>query len=876
MKKHLQRAFALLLWFACGTNVSFAQPWAALMEKGDKTSFESAKTQFEDYWTGRTPEKGKGFKPFLRWQYFWQDRTMPDGSLAKAGTNEEEYKKYKRTHNLLEEPTVTSSLLTPIGTWTNLGPNSSTGGYAGIGRINCIAFDPTNASVIYVGSAGGGVWKTTNGGTSWTPLTDLAANTGTSSILVDPASPNTIYLATGDGDARDSPSLGVLKSTDGGATWATTGLNWLSSDLRYIRKLVKNPAGRIIAATSIGIWYTDDAGTTWTQSPTATGSFYDAEFQPGSTGTFYATAVSGTTAQIFRSTDNGTTWALIHSLASSNRCAIAVSAANANFVAAVYSKSSDSGFNGFYSSINGGTTWTVKATTPNLLGWNATGNDAGGQGWYDLALAVDPTNANTIYLGGVNTWKSTNGGTNWTINTMWTTSGAVPVVHADKHALEFQNNTTLFQGNDGGIYKSTNGGTSWADLSNGMAISQLYRLGGAQTSAVVIGGLQDNGTKLRSATGTWSDKIGGDGMDCAINPSNANYMYGELYYGDIYRSSNAGVTWSSIKPSRAVAGTETGGWVTPFALAPSTPATLYLGYKNLYKSTNNGTKWTKLNTGQTSNIRFVAVAPTSANTVYFSVDADLATGNRLFKTTTGAAPFTTLTNPTNVGRIAWITIDNTNANNIWVTVTGYNAGLKVFKSTNGGTSWTNISGTLPNMPANCITYSNGSNGGLYLGMDVGVYYRDNTMSDWILFNAGLPNVEISDLEIQYSLGKVRAATFGRGVWESDLYGTTPFVAPEIASKFNDQQLKNTNFNVFPNPAQEVVNIEFYATEDGPTHLYLLDLMGRVQTKDQVVEVVKGLNKVSMAINDLPNGIYYITNGKGKSVRFVKTSSTIQN
>ncbi len=252
----------------------------------------------------------------------------------------------------------------------------------------------------------------------------------------------------------------------------------------------------------------------------------------------------------------------------------------------------------------------------------------------------------------------------------------------------------------------------------------------------------------------------------------------------------------------------------------------------------------------------------------------MSSGNRLYKTTNGFTSTTTLTNPTNVGRIAWITVDNTNANNIWVAITGYNAGQKVFKSTNGGTSWTNVTGTLPNIPANSVvTYSNGSNGGVYLGMDVGVYYRDNTMSDWVLFNAQLPNVEIADLEIQYSLGKVRAATYGRGVWESDLYGTTPFVAPELAGKLSDKELQKTNFKVYPNPAQDVLNVEFYAAEGGPSRLYILDLMGRVQTKEQVVEMVQGFNKVNLQINDLPNGIYYLSNGKGKSVRFVKTASS---
>jgi Sortilin, neurotensin receptor 3,/Secretion system C-terminal sorting domain len=848
--------FALLL----GANGLFAQPWADLMTKGDKESFQLAKDQFKEFWKDKNPEKGKGFKAFLRWEYYWEQRLMPDGSLPKAGTTESNFQAYQA---------ALPPALTPSGTWASMGPTSSTGGYAGIGRLNSIAFDPSNSSIIYAGAAGGGVWKTTNGGTSWSPLTDTQNSLGVSAILVDQSNPNTVYVATGDGDGRDSPSTGILKSTDGGATWSTTGLNWLRSDLRYIRRLLRHPsnANMLVAATSIGMYYSLDAGATWTQA--VAGNFFDAEFQPGSTGTFYATAVTtANLGQVFRSTDNAVSWAQVHSLANSSRAAITVSAANANFIGVVYSKSADNGFNGFYSSVDGGGAWSLKASTPNLLGWNATGNDAGGQGWYDLCLVADPTNANTIYLGGVNTWKSTNGGTNWTINTMWTSSGSVPVVHADKHDLVFQNNTTLFQANDGGIYKTTNGGTSWTDLTNTMAISQLYRIGVAQTNSAVIGGLQDNGTKLRSTTGTWADRLGGDGMDCAINPTNANYMYGELYYGDIYRSTNGGSSFSSIKPNT----TEQGGWVTPFAIAPSAPATIYLGYKNVFRSTNYGTKWTRMTNGFTGglNIRALSVAPNNANTVYLSTDADLSGGNRFFRSTNGASSFTTMTNPASAGRINSIAIDNTNANNVWVAVSGYNTGSKVYKSTDGGSTWTNISGTLPNIPANCVTFWNGSNGGIYLGMDVGVYYRDNSMSDWVLFNASLPNVEIADLEIQYSLGKLRAATYGRGVWESDLYGTTPFQAPELSAVLKNDDLAKMNYKVYPNPVQSELSVEFYAENAGSTRLLLIDRLGRQVEKVHQVDVVKGFNKVVIDIRDLPTGVYYLSNGMGKSMSFIKT------
>ncbi len=860
MKKLIFNQLVSNIFFFCLFTSSIqAQHWAKMMDSGDKESFEQAKKEFKEYWKGKDPEKGKGFNVFNRWLYHRENHQLPDGSAAPAGMNAEEFNNF-----------LAANALSATGNWANLGPNNTSGGYAGLGRINCIAFHPTDVNTVYVGSAGGGVWKTTNGGADWSPITDQQASLGVSSILVEPTNANIVYLATGDSDGRDSPSIGILKSIDGGISWAPTGLNWARSDLRYISKIVRHPtnANILYAATSVGIYKTIDAGATWTTSQN-TVRFFDIENKPGDGLTYYATGYisSGSTAYLYRTDDGGANWSIAHSQTNAYRAAVAVSAANSAYVGLLYERDDNDGFNSFHSSINSGVAFTLKSTTPNLLGWEARGNDAGGQGWYDLALAIDPTNINNIYVGGVNTWKSTNGGGAWKINTMWTTSGKTVVVHADKHGLEFQNSTTLWQVNDGGVYKTTNGGTAWTHLTNPMVISQMYRLGIAQTSAVVIAGLQDNGTKVRAINGTWTDRIGGDGMDCAINPLDANYMYGELYYGDLRRSTNGGSTWGTITPTTA----ENSGWITPFALAPSTPSTIYAGYSNIWKSTNNGTGWTKVTPSNTLPVRAIAVAPNNVNVVYYSVDALLDTGNRFFRTVDGGTTWQTMTNPTNSTgcRIASIAIDNTDSNKIWVTLSGYVAGNKVFSSTNGGATWTNITGTLPNIPANCIVFANGSNGGVYMGMDVGVYYKDNSMGDWMLFNTGLPNVEVADIDLQYSLGKVRIASYGRGVWESDFYGVTPLAAARKGLQENTQQLEASTFSVYPNPASNTINVEFYSSKDETSNLMILDLSGRMTQKAFPVNAVKGINLISLPISNLPSGTYYVGDGKGKSTRFMK-------
>lgn len=851
MKTYFKSFFTLLIALLCYSN-SYSQSWVALMNASDNASFNQAQKEFEKYWKGKEVERGKGYKPFLRWVYSRENHMKADGSFAKAGNNVSAF-----TASPL-------ALTSPSGNWTSLGPNTTTGGYAGLGRISSVAFHPTDANTIYAGAGGGGVWKTTNGGTSWLPLTDGLGSLGASSIVVEPTNPQIVYLATGDGDARDNPSVGVMKSLDGGTTWNMTGLNWIHSELKYIYKLLRHPSDPniLFAATTVGIYKTIDAGASWVlSSPNL--AFYDIEVKPGDGTIYYASATTSSNTWVYKSSDTGNSWTVKHTLTDAERCAIAVSPANPSYVALLYGKYSDSGFRGFYSSTNSGETFNLISSTPNLLGWNSNGGDAGGQAWYDLTLAIDPTNASIIYVGGVNTWKSTNGGSTWKINTMWTSSGRTPVVHADKHAMEWQNNTTLFQGNDGGLYKTTNGGSAWTHLSNTMVISQMYRIGIAQTNSSLIAGLQDNGTKSRSTTNTWTDRIGGDGMDCAINPTNASIMFGELYYGDLKRSTNGGGTWSTTHPT-----SESGAWVTPFALAPSSPTTIYLGYKNIFKSTNNGTGWTALTTGRTVNTRSLAIAPSNANVVYFAEDALIQTGgNKMYKTTNGAT-FAAITNPSDSGRINSITVDNTNSNTVWVSMSGYHQGKKIFKSTDGGTSWTNISGSLPNLPANCVTFMNNSNGGVYVAMDVAVYYRDNSMSDWILFNAGLPNVEVTDLDIQYTLGKLRVATFGRGVWESDFYGVSA-IANIKNSPVSAKELEASTFSIYPNPVRDVLNAEFYATEAGNTKLVILDMGGRISQQNYSVYQTRGINKIQINVSNLPSGMYYLGDGKGKSTRFIK-------
>lgn len=762
--------YAILLIFVFQTSFSqesSTRNWREMMKDPNVNFYELQKAFYKD-WEGKEIGKGQGYKQFKRYEAFMLPRVYPTGYLpAEAITAE--------LSNLFS-----SSRSSAAGNWTAMGPTTvPTNGLsypsAGIGRINCIRFDPQDNNKIWVGSPGGGLWKSVDGGANWTSNTDNFATLGVSDIAIHPTNSSIMYLATGDFDASDTYSIGVLKSIDGGVTWTTTGFTQATSSRYRIGRLIINPTNPdvLIAATNAGIMRTANAGTTWTTIQT--GIFSDVEFKPGDPNTVYAASyANGGAARMYVSTNGGTSFTLATGTPTSDalRISVAVTPANPAVVYALICNNA-AGYKGLYKSTNSGVSYTLVNSTPNILSGDEAGANAGGQGWYDLSLAVSPLDANLIYVGGVNTWKSTNGGTSFTITGHWYggNSGNIPFVHADHHNFEFQpNSSVIFTGNDGGVRKSTNGGSSWTDLSNGLQITQFYRLSIAKSNAeIVYAGAQDNGTNKYNA-GAWRSVLGGDGMQPLVDYSNANIVYSAIQYGDIRRSTNGGTSYTSIKPSAA----PDGAWITPYVLHPTTSTTIFAGYNEIYKSTNSGSTWTTItsNLSGGSLYEVLAIAQSDANVIY------AGTPTKLYRTTNGGTSWTSIVSglPTSQATITSIAVSNTNSNKIWVSFSGYVSTAKVYYSSNGGTTWTNVSTGLPNIPVNTIEYQNGSDDAIYVGTDVGIYYKSNTVA-WTSFMTGLPNVKVQDLDIHYATGKIRAATYGRGLWQSDLYGTPTVVAP---------------------------------------------------------------------------------------------------
>jgi len=390
----------------------------------------------------------------------------------------------------------------------------------------------------------------------------------------------------------------------------------------------------------------------------------------------------------------------------------------------------------------------------------------------------------------------------WTAYSVYNKSGA-PVAHADKHTLAFQSSGVLFEGNDGGIYKTTNGGTNWTDLSNGLVISQLYRIGVSQTSSTkVMTGLQDNGSKLFNS-GTWSDVKGGDGMECIIDFSDANYMYATYVNGQIDRSSN-GTSFTIDISANIPGGQPTGAWVTPYIIDPNNSSSLFAGYDRVWKTTNRGNSWASASQVLSSSdkLRSLAIAPSNSLVLY------AADRTHMWKTTDGGATdWTTITLPSTSTSVTYIAVHPTDPNTLWITYGGYIDGQKVYESTDGGANWTSISAGLPNLPIMSIVHYNKitSKNILFVGTDLGVYTKDDA-NDWAEYNTGLPNVVVAELEIYYNpsgTDKLRAGTYGRGLWETEILSPLP---AEIVSFTSDKIGNGVVLNW--NTATEVNNYGF--------------------------------------------------------------------
>ncbi len=747
-------------------------------------TFVQVQAAFKKEWAGKKPKKGEGYKVFKRWEDYMAPRVYPSGNMALPSSTYGNYMAWQKA-NTSQNSRARVAAAVSTANWTELNPNAKASGYdSGVGRIDFVRFDPNNPNIMYVCSPDGGLWKSTDGGTSWTTNTDFLPIIGCADLVIDPTNTQTMYLATGNREF-DRNSIGILKSTDGGTTWNPTSVTFPSQNGWKIRRLIMDPTNPqvMIAVLNVGVYRTTDGWATYSQpNELLNVDLEDAEFKPGDPNTVYAVG-----RDFYKSTDNGVSWTQITSglpaTANVSRALIAVTVANPNYVYAVYGNT-DGGYLGTFRSINSGTSFTERSSpttgTDNILNCTISTTVTSGQATHNLAIVVSSTDAELVTIGGCNVWQSTNGGTTWTLSSYWlgldvnnpgNGEGPADYVHADIQSLDYLpgSSTTLFVTSDGGISKSTNNGGNWTDISNNLRVAQMTNVGqSALTPYNMITGLQDIGT-LKNSNGVWSVTNGGDGEDGFIDRTNDNNIITSNPNGAFALSNDAGVTKADI--TGLPAGVE---FLSPIHQDPVNAALVYAGGRPaLYKSTgvlaDASVAWTALGTpAGGGGIQRFEIAPSNNQVIY------VLKGNVISKSTNAGTAFSNITGtlPVGLAQATNLCVSNTDANKVWVTFSGYNAAEKVYKSVDGGTTWSNISAGLPNIPMNTIVYTNNSGSdAVYVGADIGVYYMDNT-TPWTSFFTGLPNNHVNDLEIYYPTGKLRAATYGRGLWESDLFAPT--------------------------------------------------------------------------------------------------------
>lgn len=799
---------------------------------------------------GREAEEDENYQ-FDRWVWHMGQHTDEKGYPVSPAANWQAWEKYRQQAAIRNTAKTTGA---NQANWISAGPFTTFSGYNGIGRMNVIAFHPADTNTYWVGSAGGGAWKTTNDGQSWTVMTDNLPVLGVSDIDINPYNPNSIYLCTGDRDAGDNYSVGVLKSVDGGQTWAQTGLQWQSSQLVLTNALVMNrlDTNSLTVATSAGLYKSYDGGISWTN--TLSGNFKQVLSHPTDTSILYASSVSAgnTSGQIFRSVNGGASWLQVSNFSGVNRITMAVTPANPRIVKAVASASSSSKLEGIYNSSDTGHTFVKimsdSSCTRNILSGDMQigSNSCSGQGWYDLAMAISPTDSNKIYVGGVNTYQSTDGGKHWSIVTQWySTLPGVMTVHADKHYLAFNPSRpkVLFECNDGGLYRTLNPSSQlWNDISNGLVTTQFYRNAVANNAGFVLGGAQDNGTKqIDYNTNNYSQHTGGDGMNCEIDANFPSVFYTAIQYGTIYNTQDGGVTFNNI--SGNIPGNPQGDWITPYVLHPLQQERLIAGYNQLFITNDLGNSWTAYSPVFNSNTQIsrIAVSPQTVNYTYALVRPSIRyTANDGISWQQITVPYS--------GSVSDITVDPRDSTHIFATFSGYSGTRIAHYSPSAG--WANISSGLPNVPVNCIVIDS-TTFTRYVGTDIGVFFMDTTMTAWAAYNTNLPTVEVTDLGIEYARKEIWAATYGRGMWYSRKADT-------LTDHSGIGQLAaRTQIAVYPNPSSDNITITAAGNTIAGQQVSMIfyDAAGRIASRSEGRFDEK--RQLESSVKSLPKGNYLL-------------------
>jgi photosystem II stability/assembly factor-like uncharacterized protein len=742
-----------------------------------------------------------------------------------------------KDENILNSITSTVSWVSvnPIGMWYQRTNNNYVSG-----RTNSIAFHPTNPNIFYIAAAQGGVWKTTDGGITWTALTDGLSTLTSGDVAVDQSNPNVLYYGTGEMNfSLDSQyGLGIFKSTNAGLTWTRV----IGSDIvgNYISKIVINPSNTniVYASGNLGVYKSTDAGTSWASTGSPTGATF-LVMSSANPLILYAATGNYSNGQVYKTTNGGINWTVAtNGLPSSGkgRITLAISNNNPQTLYASVANSSSSGLLGLYLTTDGAENWTLQASSPNYLG---------GQGWYDNAITVKTNDPNTVIVGGLDVYASSTSGSGLVQRSQWATTNPSSFSHADIHYLAY-NGSVLYCCSDGGVYKSTNDGVTWTDLNHYLSTLQYqsadYDISNLQ---YMYGGCQDNDKETTTNGGAnWIQRTTGDGGYTIVDPVNTNYIYGQYVNGTIHRSINYGSSYTTITPS----GSSGGLFYNPYEMAPGDNNTIVFGRADLWKTTNaqtcsSGSGWTQIATTSVvgGNVSSIAISATNINKIYIGTS-----NGKILITSDNGANWLTLTGFTYVTDLI---VDRTNDNICYATFGGTSAN-RVMKTTNSGQNWTSISNGLPLIQVNSVILRTTAPRMLVIGTDLGIFASSNEGANWVSFSTGFPLVAVYDLKYKQVPGIILAATHGRGCWTFNLgqmVGVDPFA--QIPDNYSLEQN-------YPNPFNPSTKISFSLPQAENVKLKVFDMLGKEVATLVNGKLNAGIHQLTWDASGFASGVYF--------------------
>ena len=755
-------------------------------------------------------------------------------------------------------------------TWEAIGPKNIGG------RTLCLAVHPLDTNILWAGSASGGLWKSTSAGygeTAWERVETGFPVLGVSAIALDPSNPDIVYAGTGEvynlensapnvaiRTTRGTYGIGILKSTDGGATWAKS-LDWSYGDLRGVQDIKINPMrpATVYAATTEGLLRSYNAGASW-QTVHNKPMAVDIEINPVDTNKIYVThgsldddAASG----VFRSVNGGASFSKMTNglpASYSGKTLLGVCAGNPNVLYASVGNS----FNqeGLYRTDNGGNNWT-QVNTKDVCAY---------QGWYSHDVSVHPTNPDIFLWGGIDAWKSIDGGALVEKKTLWYNwfFGQVPVggpegpgdyVHADIHRVYWQKNDPdkVYLVTDGGIFVSYDGGETFEGRNGGYQTQQFYaNLGNSATDPnLCIGGMQDNATAIYTGDPAWTRVIGGDGECAAISPLDDQVMYGSSQYLNMLKSVDGGNSWYNIGPNN-----EDACFNGPFEIAPSDPNVMYAGAQSLHRSDDAGESWNNASGGFIADgdpILTIAVHPANPDLVFCSTAPVYSNTARVFRVDAGAV--TELNGLPN--RVCMdIAVHPTAPTTLYAVFAGFNS-PHVWRSTNNGANWAAIDNGLPDIPTNTILIDPLQPGHLYVGNDLGVWLSQDAGASWEAWSADAPQAMLA-MHLSISADrKLRVATHGLGVWQTDM-AYVPVGTGEPATA--------VLLGISPNPVSDVATVKFVLQKEEKATLKVLDISGKTVWQAAPERLSAGEHNRQADLRHLPAGTYGILLETGKARR----------